>query len=166
MTKLYIDYSQTVIYKICCNNPDITKVYVGLTTNFLNRKHKHKSHCNNENDERYNLKVYKFIRENGGWESWAMLIIEKYPCNNGIEAHSRERFYYEKLNSKLNTLYPGRTSKEYNKDYFKEYYEKNIIKINESKKEYRQEVKFLCECGKDISRNYKSDHIKTNNTYL
>ena len=37
-----------------------------------------------------------------------MLVIEKYPCNNGIDAESRERFHYEKLNSKLNTQNPGR----------------------------------------------------------
>ena len=131
MTTLKTDYNNTVIYKICCNNPDITEVYVGHTTNFLNRKYGHKTACNNENVKRHNQKVYQFIRENGGWESWAMLIIEKFPCNSIIEAHSRERFYYEILNSKLNTQYPGRTRKECNKDY----------KANRRKdgKEYRKE---------------------------
>ena len=214
MTTLKTDYNNTVIYKICCNNPDITEVYVGFTTNFLNRRNKHKSNCNNENGERYNLKVYKFIRENGGWENWNMLIVEKYPCNNGIEAQSRERFYYEKLNSKLNTQYPGRKfnkndyfkdynanrrkdGKEYRKEYYqknivkikenrKEYYENNIIKIKENQKEYSKEYyekniiklkenqkkyqeykkeyakgKLLCECGEDICRSNKTNHLKT-----
>ena len=108
MTTLKTDYNNTVIYKICCNNPDITEVYVGHTTNFLNRRYQHKNLCNSEKNERRNRKVYKFIRENGGWNNWNMLVIEKYPCNNGIDAESRERFHYEKLNSKLNTQNPGR----------------------------------------------------------
>ena len=107
MTTLKADYNNTIIYKICCNNPDITEVYVGHTTNFLNRKN-NKSLCNSENDERRNQKVYKFIRENGGWESWDMLIIEKYPCNSIIEAQSRERFYYVRIKVPLDS--PASTS--------------------------------------------------------
>jgi len=107
---------------------NITDVYVGHTTNFINRKARHKSNCNNINGKEYNLKIYTTIRDNGGFENWSMIEIEKYPCNDINEACSRERYYYELLNAKLNTNYPTRNDKEYyqdNKEYKKEYQEKN-----------------------------------------
>ena len=39
MPKNEIDYSNTIIYKITCLDPNITDVYVGHTTNFVQRKH-------------------------------------------------------------------------------------------------------------------------------
>ena len=42
MPKVEIDYTQTTIYKICCNDTAITDIYVGSTTNFANRKYGHK----------------------------------------------------------------------------------------------------------------------------
>ena len=35
-----------------------------------------------------------------------MLEIEKYPCENFNEARARERYWYEILNSKLNSMKP------------------------------------------------------------
>ena len=37
------DYSKTIIYKICCNDENITECYIGHTTEFNNRKYKHKN---------------------------------------------------------------------------------------------------------------------------
>ena len=62
MPKKDIDYSNTIIYKIICNNATITDLYVGHTTNFVQRKSLHKSACNNLKN---NLRLYKKIRENG-----------------------------------------------------------------------------------------------------
>ena len=85
--------------------------------------------------------MYNTIRNNEGWENWSMIEIEKYPCNDINEACSRERYYYELLNAKLNTNYPTRNgkeyyqdNKEYKKEYSKEYREYNKIKINAMKK--------------------------------
>ena len=104
MPKKNMDYSKTIIYKIVSNDLNINDVYVGHTTNFIKRKAHHKSHCNNINSKKHNLKVYKTIRENGNWDNWNMVEIEKYPCNDSNEACARERYYYELLNAKLNTL--------------------------------------------------------------
>ena len=30
------------------------------------------------------------IRENGDWNNWSMIEIEKYPCNDDNEARARE----------------------------------------------------------------------------
>ena len=43
--KKFIDSSETIIYKIVCNDLN-TDVYLGDTTNFINRKAKHKSKKN------------------------------------------------------------------------------------------------------------------------
>ncbi len=149
MPKKNIDYSNTIIYKIVCNDLNITDVYVGHTTNFINRKAKHKSNCNNIDGKAYNYKIYNTIRNNGGFENWSMIEIEKFQdCNDIIEASARERYWYELLNAKLNTNCPARNKKEYyqeNKDkikeYIKEYYEDNKDKIHKVHKEYYEDNK-------------------------
>ena len=60
------NYEKCVMYKIICNDTTIKDIYVGSTCNFTRRKCGHKSDCNNANTSRYNLKVYQFIRTNGG----------------------------------------------------------------------------------------------------
>jgi predicted GIY-YIG superfamily endonuclease len=76
-----VNYNNSIIYKLCCKDPEITEIYVGSTTNFYRRKQKHKSTCNNSNDKGYNLNIYQFIRDNGGWENWQMVEVERYKCN-------------------------------------------------------------------------------------
>ena len=60
------NYQNGLIYKLVSNNPDIKDCYVGSSTNFKQRKADHKKNCNSEKSKKYNLNVYKFIRENGG----------------------------------------------------------------------------------------------------
>jgi len=131
MPREAIDYSKTIIYKIVCKNISITDLYIGHTTNFINRKRNHKNTCSNEKLRNYNLKVYKTIRENGGWENWTMLEIEKFSCKDSNEASARERFWYEQFNSSLNMNSPFRTVEEIS-TYSKTFYDKNPNK----KKEY------------------------------
>lgn len=130
MPKKVMDYSKTIIYKIVCNDLNITECYVGHTTNFIQRKNKHKYSCNTETHNTYNYKIYQTIRTNGGWDNWSMIEIEKYPCNDINEATARERHWYEQLNSKLNSLCPRRTKQDY--------YETNKEQILEKQKEYRE----------------------------
>jgi len=91
MPKTIIDYSKTIIYQIRCDNLDECKeIYVGSTTNFTRRKQQHKRNCNCITNKSYNLKVYKNIRENGGWENWKMIQICEVSCNNKREAECIE----------------------------------------------------------------------------
>jgi hypothetical protein len=76
------DYSNNIIYKISCKDSLITDIYVGHSTNLSLRKNGHKSSCTNINNKDYNLHVYKFIRNNGGWENWEINELEKFPCEN------------------------------------------------------------------------------------
>jgi len=172
-----IDYSKTIIYKIVCKNPDINQVYIGNTTNFRKRKSQHKSTCNNSNSKGYNISLYKFIRENNGWNNFDMIEIEKFPCTDGNESRARERYYFDLLNATLNLCRPLVTKdelirydkkrkqtehykenmKQYLKQYCKQYEEENKIKIAERKSE-----KITCSCCNAImSRSSKGKHERS-----
>ena len=110
MPKDNIDYSNTIIYKIYCNNDTITDTYVGHTTNFYVRKYQHKNSCNNSKNV---LKIYKTIRENGGWGNWNMIEIAKYNCKDSTEARIKEQQHYEELKSTLNSCPPYVDKKKY-----------------------------------------------------
>ena len=89
-----MNYENTLIYKLCCKDVTITDVYVGHTTNFKARKNQHNSSCNNEKQKSHSLRVYKFIRENGGWENWEMILVEAFSCNNRLEAERKKALLY------------------------------------------------------------------------
>ena len=180
MPKKDIDYSKTIIYKIVCNDLNITDVYVGHTTNFIKRKARHKSDCNNINGKAYNYKIYTIIRDNGGFENWSMIEIEKFQdCNDINEASARERYYYVLLNAKLNTNCPARNDKEYREnnknklqEYIKEYRENNKDKIQKVNKEYyennknkiiaMQKTPHICDiCNGRYTHVHRSRHFKS-----
>jgi hypothetical protein len=105
MPKDKIDYSNTIIYKICCKDECINDIYVGHTTNFTKRKHQHKLLCSKET-LKSNIKIYKTIKENGGWDNWDMIEIAKYNCKNATEARIKEQEHFNLLNPSLNTIQP------------------------------------------------------------
>ena len=111
MPREEIDYSNTIIYTITCVDLTIQDIYVGHTTNFVQRKHAHKQGCNNVKSSNYKCKLYKIIRENGGWNNWTMKIIDFIHCTNGSEARQKEQEYYESLNATLNSVEPYSTPK-------------------------------------------------------
>jgi hypothetical protein len=173
MPKTAIDYSNTVIYKIVCNDLNVTDVYVGHTTDFRKRKCAHKSNCSNENNKVYNFKIYQTIRENDGWSNWSMIEVEKYPCNDGNEAREKERYWFETLNANMNTNVPSRTQDEYrkvcieeNKKEIKEYHRARYERIKEELKEkhrlYREENK---EKIKEKARVYREEYRDETNKY-
>ena len=103
-----IDYSNTLFYKISCKDISVKDLYVGHTTNFVQRKNAHKRACTSEKDANYNVKVYKTIRTNGGWDNWNMEIIGYKNCENLSEARMVEQSYYESLKANLNSIPPMR----------------------------------------------------------
>ena len=106
MPKTDIDYSSTIIYKITCKDAAITDVYVGHTTNFVQRKHSHKQSCLSIKSPSYTCKVYQVIRANGGWNNWKMEIINFFDCKDHYEARKKEQEYFISLNANLNSIEP------------------------------------------------------------
>ena len=106
MPKVEIDYSNTIFYKIFCKDTTIKELYVGLTTNFVQRRHAHKQSCKNEKAPNHNCKLYNAIRNAGGWENWEMEIIAFHNCKDSHEAHKKEQEYFETLGATLNSIEP------------------------------------------------------------
>jgi predicted GIY-YIG superfamily endonuclease len=103
MSKITIDYSNTIIYTISCINPDISELYVGHTTDFAQRKKAHKQNCINQHNT---CKLYTFIRNNGGWDNWDMKIVKFYNCADLSEARQKEQEMYVLLKATLNSIEP------------------------------------------------------------
>jgi len=116
MEDVDIKYENGVIYMIKHKTDDTKEFYIGSSFDFKARCRAHKSDCNNENSKRYNLKVYKYIRENGGFNEWEIILLYDYPCKNKYELKLEEQRTVKEYKSTLNTQVPGRTHKEYRKD--------------------------------------------------
>ncbi len=151
MPKDVISYSNTIIYKIFCNDKSVTDIYVGHTTNFIKRKYQHKVLCNSGKK----LKLYDLIRENGGWDNWTMTEIAKYNCQDATEARIREQEHYDLLNPSLNLIKPISDNK----------YE--VIKIDENVNlNINEELKCkkyfceICQYGTDRKSSY-DDHCQS-----
>ena len=164
------NYSNSVIYKIVCNDKSVHDMYIGSTCSFISRKAQHKSACNNANGRKYNRKVYKCIRGLGGWDAWSMIPIIQYPCESKMALHIKEREVMENHNATLNSQCAYTTEDEYiekkkisnkkwnetNPDYMKKYRINNAEKI----KKFTSE-KIPCECGCKIRRFGINRHRKS-----
>lgn len=179
-----INYDNTHFYKICCKDINIKDLYIGHTTDFIRRRAAHKSLYNNENNRLYNMPLYYFIRNNGGWDNFDMILIECCKCENFLDACKKEREYIEKLGATLNKVIPTRTKQEYietNKDIIKmkqqqyrdrtkeqrkQYYCKHKENIIQKTKEYYQtnkdKKKEYREQRKDIMKDYQREYYQNN----
>ena len=182
MPKVPVDYSKTCIYKLVhFDDLNDENIYIGHTTDMVERKYCHKKSCINPNYKEYNFKKYQFIRENGGWDNWRMILVEKYPCNDVHEAKARERYWITELKAKLNTTEPNRKRNEWydvNKDKIIEYqknYRKNNKEIiaEKAKEKYennrekillKKKEKIKCDlCGLEVTKCKIKRHQKSTN---
>jgi len=167
MPKVEIDYSNTVIYKIVCKNANVNDMYIGHTTNFIQKKHAHKQTCNNIKSSGYNLKLYKFIRENGGWSNWEMSIINIYNCTDHLEAKKKEQEYCVSLGDSLNILQVTKANKiintceKYNNSH-------DVLQKIEEISDKNNISNFKCMCGhiykhmSGLSRHKKTCYLQNN----
>jgi len=152
MPKSQTDYSSTIIYKICCKDLTITDIYIGHTTNFNERKKRHKR-CSE--DILYTRYVYNFIRDHGGWENWGMIQIENVSCKDKREAEAIEHNWIESLNATLNSNKPYAKCKEDPKLYKQIWYE-------EKKEEILQKAKQNYEENKEQKIEYQTQYAQEN----
>jgi hypothetical protein len=174
MPKDTIDYSNTIIYKIFCKDNIVKDTYIGYTTNFSQRKYTHKVACNRSENV---LKIYKIIRDHGGWDNWDMIEIAKYNCKDAIEARIKENEHYLLENSSLNSVshyvdkinyYCNTCKKQYNNkgDYQKHIeskahknWENYVILPNETKKSHKYSCDF-CQYNTDNKKDF-CKHLST-----
>jgi hypothetical protein len=138
-----------LVYKLKCKDKSIKEFYIGSSCNMKERIRLHKNDCNNTNSIRYNYKVYKFIRNNGGFENWffeTLLEVE-------VEDKEQLRLLYEReyqldLLPQLNVRVEGRTQEEWREDnkeeiakYRKQWREDNKEEISIKAKEHYKKNK-------------------------
>jgi hypothetical protein len=167
-----------LIYEICCAG----KKYRGKTDNWKKRKGRHQSDLYNINGPRYNRKVYKWIRENGGWSECSFIILEtdlteeeacikEGECIRAIPEDIRlniqipgrlknetDKIWYQKNKEKI--LETCRLYRGNNKEKYKEYAKKNY-ENNKEKIKARMALKIECpECKKMRSKRHMKEHYK------
>ena len=152
------------IYRIECLNPEIKDFYIGSTGDLKERIANHKCCCNNINRPEYNYKLYKFIRNHGGWDNWRIdieLLTTGYDKEIRIEM---EQNYIDCIKPQLNSKNAKTDRKEYTKQYKvdnmekikeqnKQYYLDNKDKIREHAKQYRLN-------NKEKAKQYKVDNME------
>ncbi len=77
-------------------------IYIGSTVKVKNRRDMHKYKCNTETKRGHNTLVYKLIRENGGFDNWEMIVIEKKRCESFEELRKLEQVWIDKVGPILN----------------------------------------------------------------
>lgn len=103
MPKTKIDYGNTIIYKISCRDSKVKHVYVGYTTNFIQRKYFHKNNCINHEATNYDERLHAVIRKHGGWENWKMENIHVCNCEDYNAAKKIVQEYAVTLRATLNS---------------------------------------------------------------
>ena len=164
------DYSKSLIYKLCCLDPNVTEIYIGSTTNFKQRKKNHKRTCNNSDIRGYNRNVYKYIRDNGGWINFEMVLIKNYSCDSLLELFKEEERIRKELKPTLNMVRAQSTKEEKKQQMSKnrikwrlenpENYKEITIK-NNKKNHTKWSEKVKCDCGCIVNRSSLIKHKKT-----
>jgi hypothetical protein len=147
-----VNYQNGLIYKIVCNDIRVKETYYGSTTNFNQRVKDHKKRCNINNCKESNNLKYKFIRANGGWSNWKVILIKEFPCNSKRELEREERLEMEQDNFRLNIRLPTRKNKEWIED--------NKERLSKQNKIYRQENKEIIRERRKIYRQENKEKIK------
>ena len=167
------DYGKTIIYKI--QHKELNELlYIGSTTHFRNRKTCHKSDCYNTKKNTYNYKLYKTIRENGGWDMFNMILVKEHPCENKRQKEAEEDKVMREMKASLNMMRAYTTHEEkkekkkqyrelhkeqkaqYHRQYDPGYRLKNQDKIKEYMRKYRLENKdHLAELYKQYNLKHK-----------
>ena len=162
MEDIDIRYENGVIYMIHHKTDDTKEFYIGSSFDFKRRCYNHKKDCNNQNSKGYNYKVYKYIRENDGFNEWEIILLYDYPCKNKYELKLEEQRTVKEYKSTLNTQVPARTQKEYRKEYNKN----NKEKLAQKDKEYRKNNKEkIAQKNKEYHKNNKEIIAQKKNIY-
>ena len=128
--------------------------YIGSTKDFDKRKIDHKNNIRYENQPKYYIKLYVFIRENGGWDNFDMVKICDCEENDRIKM---EQYHMDFIKPSLNTHRAiGRDEEAYRN--------KRIERWNNNKHircENRKKKRYTCECGSELRWVDKARHNRS-----
>ena len=93
------------------------------------------------------------IRENGGFEMFKMIEVEKYQCNDRQEADKRQNEVMKELKATMNKNRSFIINEEK-----KQYYEANKENYKDKNKQYRED-------NKDKIKRYREDNKEKINEY-
>jgi hypothetical protein len=144
----------TYIYKLKING----KSYVGSTNHINNRMINHKNNCYNQNLYKYNYKLYKMIRENGGWNNVDIHIIQE--CNELIR-FIIEDYYIEHFKCEMNSV-NAIFNVEKRKKYYEKWAENNLEHLQEYRKNYKKQNE---ERINNYQSEYRKNHIEERKEY-
>ena len=166
------DYANGRIYKIepICEH-DENEVYYGSTCQILCKRMDGHRGCYKHWLNGSNKYISSFILfEKYGIENCNIYLVELYPCDSKEQLLAREG-YNIKNNKCVNKIVAGRTRKEHYEDtkeilleqrkpYKKEYYCKNLQKIQEYKKQHYEKNKEIIDEKNKIYRENNKDKVK------
>jgi len=157
------------VYCIVSKDTSVQEVYVGSTDDLNKRIREHKHHTNNENNPKYNRKVYQFIRENGGFDNWKFIWLELFKTDDIIFLKQLEQIWMDTFPAELllNSQKAYRTEEEKIEQLIncdKNYKKQNKDLILKKAKEYyekKNKVKVPCpKCNKIMNKGSITPHLK------
>lgn len=87
---------------------DPSMCYIGSTLSFKRRQYFHAKTC--KSNKYPDWKLYKYMRENGGWGNFRMSLLEEVPIvKNKFELTARETHWVKNTGAQLNIRNPPRT---------------------------------------------------------
>ena len=116
-----VNYQSAKIYKITGGG----FTYIGSTTTSLSRRlahHRNDLKSFKEGKRKYELTSFRVLEH----PDYAISLIEKYPCEDNEELHSRERYWIENTDC-VNRFIPNRSKAEHYQDNKEIILEKNKI---------------------------------------
>jgi len=133
-----------VIYKIESKNEDFKKIYIGSTFNFNLRIKQHNANNIYEKRPHYKYKLYKNIRDQGGFINFNFIKLEEHTNIEKKFLKQKEEKYINDLKPELNTA----------RAYFLDY--------ENSKHHQKKREKIKCIfCGRLCARTNKATHEKS-----
>ena len=140
-----------VFYRLRHATDNTKNCYVGSTKNLPRRKAVHKYTYNTPTTIGHNIKLYKYIREHGGYDNWCFDILDEKHNISKRDRHIREGMLIEQYNATLNVHDPaacvngGATKSQ--KRAFKKYQIKHKEKIHEYNKQRNNTINVCEKCG-------------------
>ncbi len=86
MPRTNINYTQTNFYTVACKDLNIKHCYIGYTTYFKRRANEHSRKSQRTVLTGPNAMLYDFVKKNGNWSNFDMILIETRPCDGSLDA--------------------------------------------------------------------------------